>query len=109
MNFTLKIWRQKSRDHQGSFASYAVTDIPPDASILEMLDVLNSDLIRKARSPSRSTTTAEKESAEAAASSSTVARTAPTKAPPHASNGCGISGTARRSPSNPGAQNRFLS
>jgi succinate dehydrogenase iron-sulfur subunit len=51
MNFTLKIWRQKSRDAQGSFASYAVTDIPPDASILETLDVLNADLVRKGEEP----------------------------------------------------------
>lgn len=51
MNFTLKIWRQKSREAEGGFKTYAVKDIPPDASFLELLDVLNADLIRKGEEP----------------------------------------------------------
>jgi succinate dehydrogenase / fumarate reductase, iron-sulfur subunit len=51
MNFTLKIWRQKHRDAEGSFKTYTVRDISPDASLLEMLDVLNADLVRKGEEP----------------------------------------------------------
>lgn len=51
MNFRLKIWRQKSRDDNGMFVEYAVQGIPPDASFLEMLDVLNSDLVKKGEDP----------------------------------------------------------
>lgn len=51
MNFTLRIWRQKNRDAEGGFVPYAVKDVSPDASILEMLDVLNADLVRKGEEP----------------------------------------------------------
>ena len=47
MNFTLKIWRQKNRNDKGKLVTYAVSNIPPDASFLEVLDVLNNDLVRK--------------------------------------------------------------
>jgi succinate dehydrogenase / fumarate reductase iron-sulfur subunit len=51
MNFTLKVWRQKDRNSKGGFVSYTAKDIPPDASILEMLDVVNNDLIMKGEEP----------------------------------------------------------
>jgi len=51
MNFTLKIWRQKNRNDEGRFVEYTVKDISPDASLLEMLDVLNNDLVRKGEDP----------------------------------------------------------
>lgn len=51
MNFTLKIWRQKNRSDQGKFVTYQVNDISPDASILEMLDVLNTNLVKKGEEP----------------------------------------------------------
>jgi succinate dehydrogenase / fumarate reductase, iron-sulfur subunit len=51
MNFTLKVWRQKSRDDKGGFETYTVTEIPPDASFLEMLDVVNEQLIKGGREP----------------------------------------------------------
>jgi succinate dehydrogenase / fumarate reductase iron-sulfur subunit len=51
MNFTLKVWRQKDRNSEGGFVSYTAKDIPPDASILEMLDVVNNDLIMKGEEP----------------------------------------------------------
>lgn len=51
MNFTLKIWRQKNRDSEGRLVTYTVRDIPPDASFLEMLDVLNQDLVTKGEEP----------------------------------------------------------
>jgi succinate dehydrogenase / fumarate reductase iron-sulfur subunit len=51
MNFTLKVWRQKNRDDKGRFATYRVSDISPDASFLEMLDILNADLVKEAEEP----------------------------------------------------------
>jgi succinate dehydrogenase / fumarate reductase iron-sulfur subunit len=51
MNFTLEVWRQKSRSDKGQFVTYAVRDIPAEASILEMLDVLNQELVKKGEDP----------------------------------------------------------
>jgi succinate dehydrogenase / fumarate reductase iron-sulfur subunit len=51
MNLTLKIWRQKNAQDQGSFATYAVRDISPDMSFLEMMDVLNEQLIAQGVEP----------------------------------------------------------
>ena len=51
MNFTLKIWRQRNRTEVGKLVTYAVRDISPDASFLEMLDVLNNDLVVKGEEP----------------------------------------------------------
>jgi succinate dehydrogenase / fumarate reductase iron-sulfur subunit len=51
MNFTLKVWRQKSRGDKGGFETYTARDIPPDASFLEMLDVVNEQLIKSGREP----------------------------------------------------------
>jgi succinate dehydrogenase / fumarate reductase iron-sulfur subunit len=51
MNFTLKIWRQKNREDQGRFEVYSVSNISPDMSFLEMLDVLNESLILKGEDP----------------------------------------------------------
>jgi succinate dehydrogenase / fumarate reductase, iron-sulfur subunit len=51
MNFTLEVWRQKSRTDQGKFVSYTISDIPPEASILEMLDILNQTLAKKGEDP----------------------------------------------------------
>ncbi len=45
MNLTLKIWRQVSPVTKGKMVSYHVTDVSPDMSFLEMLDVLNEKLI----------------------------------------------------------------
>jgi succinate dehydrogenase / fumarate reductase iron-sulfur subunit len=47
MNFTLKVWRQKNQNDTGRFVTYKVENIFPDASFLEMLDVLNQDLVSK--------------------------------------------------------------
>jgi succinate dehydrogenase / fumarate reductase iron-sulfur subunit len=50
MNLSLKIWRQgKSGD--GAFREYPVSDVSPDMSFLEMLDVLNESLERKGEEP----------------------------------------------------------
>ena len=51
MNLTLKIWRQKNRQAKGGFEAYQVSDIVPEMSFLEMLDVLNEDLIAKGQEP----------------------------------------------------------
>jgi succinate dehydrogenase / fumarate reductase iron-sulfur subunit len=44
MNLTLKIWRQKNAKDKGKIVDYKVTDVSPDMSFLEMLDVLNEQL-----------------------------------------------------------------
>lgn len=44
MNLTLKIWRQKNAQDKGRIVDYKVTDVSPDMSFLEMLDVLNEQL-----------------------------------------------------------------
>ena len=51
MNLTLHVWRQKSRDAEGAFKTYEAKDISPDASFLEMLDVVNESLIEKGEEP----------------------------------------------------------
>ncbi|WP_120199904.1 succinate dehydrogenase/fumarate reductase iron-sulfur subunit [Ichthyenterobacterium magnum] len=51
MNLTLKIWRQKNASDKGKMVDYKVSDISPDMSFLEMLDVLNEQLVNKDESP----------------------------------------------------------
>lgn len=51
MNFTLQIWRQSNARAQGRMVRYEVTDISPDISFLDMLDVLNERLIEKGEDP----------------------------------------------------------
>lgn len=51
MNLKLKIWRQKNANDKGAFESYNVSDVSPDMSFLEMLDVLNEDLSREGKDP----------------------------------------------------------
>ena len=63
MNFTLKVWRQQNAKAKGHFETYKVSNISPDTSFLEMLDILNDQLIREdfvprdARYPQRSADT----------------------------------------------------
>jgi succinate dehydrogenase / fumarate reductase iron-sulfur subunit len=45
VNLTLKVWRQVSAAQKGKMVTYHVTDVSPDMSFLEMLDVLNEKLI----------------------------------------------------------------
>jgi succinate dehydrogenase / fumarate reductase iron-sulfur subunit len=47
MTFTLKVWRQSSRNSEGRFARYSLPGVTPDMSILEVLDLLNLELVRK--------------------------------------------------------------
>jgi succinate dehydrogenase / fumarate reductase iron-sulfur subunit len=51
MDFTLKIWRQENASAKGRFESHKVTEISPDCSFLEMLDILNQQLIDKFEKP----------------------------------------------------------
>ena len=44
MKFSLQIWRQKSSSAEGQFVRYHISDITPDTSFLEMLDLLNAQL-----------------------------------------------------------------
>ncbi len=44
MNFTLKVWRQRSRDEKGGFVEYRAEGIEADMSFLEMLDSVNRRL-----------------------------------------------------------------
>lgn len=44
MDFRLKVWRQNGPDDQGRLVTYEATNIPPDASFLELLDVVNAGL-----------------------------------------------------------------
>jgi len=51
MNLTLHIWRQKNSEDKGGFKPYKVSDISPDMSFLEMIDVLNEELTHKGEDP----------------------------------------------------------
>ncbi len=51
MNLKLKIWRQKNAKDKGRFETYNVSNISPDSSFLEMLDILNNDLIHEGKEP----------------------------------------------------------
>jgi succinate dehydrogenase / fumarate reductase iron-sulfur subunit len=51
MKITLKIWRQKDRNSKGEFKTYEHSHVSPDMSFLEMLDVLNTELIKKNEEP----------------------------------------------------------
>lgn len=51
MNFKLKVWRQKNADNGGKLVSYEARDIPPAASFLEMLDVVNESLTMSGEEP----------------------------------------------------------
>ena len=51
MNLTLKIWRQKNATAKGQMVDYQISDVSPDMSFLEMLDVLNIELIEKGEEP----------------------------------------------------------
>ena len=47
MNLTLHVWRQPSSASDGKFVTYQAENISPDASFLEMLDVVNETLIER--------------------------------------------------------------
>ena len=51
MNLTLRVWRQGSPSAAGRLVDYKATDISPDMSFLEMLDVVNEGLIKAGQDP----------------------------------------------------------
>jgi succinate dehydrogenase / fumarate reductase, iron-sulfur subunit len=51
MNFKLKVWRQKDRQTRGKLVDYDARDIPAQASLLEMLDIVNERLVLRGEPP----------------------------------------------------------
>lgn len=51
LNLTLKVWRQKNSKAKGQMETYQVSDISPDSSFLEMMDILNEKLINEGNDP----------------------------------------------------------
>ena len=51
MNFTLKVWRQANTKSTGRLETYPATDIPSDASFLEMIDIVNGHLEEEGKEP----------------------------------------------------------
>ena len=51
MNLKLKVWRQQNSNSKGKMVTYNISDISPDMSFLEMMDVLNNELIGKDQDP----------------------------------------------------------
>ena len=51
MTLNLRIWRQAGPDAPGRLVDYKATDISPEMSFLEMLDVVNEQLIRRGEEP----------------------------------------------------------
>jgi succinate dehydrogenase / fumarate reductase iron-sulfur subunit len=51
MNITLKVWRQAGAKAAGALVEYKATDVSPDMSFLEMLDVVNEGLIGRGEVP----------------------------------------------------------
>jgi len=47
MNLTLQIWRQNGPQDAGRTVTYPVSNVSPDMSFLEMIDVLNEQLINQ--------------------------------------------------------------
>ncbi len=47
----LKVWRQTSREASGRFETYRASDVSPDMSFLEMLDVVNEQLAGSGKRP----------------------------------------------------------
>ena len=51
LNFTLRVWRQPNGTSPGTFVEYPAKNISPDASFLEMLDLVNDELIKAGEAP----------------------------------------------------------
>ncbi|HSD30837.1 MAG TPA: succinate dehydrogenase/fumarate reductase iron-sulfur subunit [Gemmatimonadales bacterium] len=51
MRLVLHVWRQAGPETPGKFVRYEATDVSPDMSFLEMLDVLNETLVARKEEP----------------------------------------------------------
>ena len=48
-NLTLKVWRQSGPDGEGRFETHQIPEISDEASLLELIDILNERLIEEGR------------------------------------------------------------
>ena len=51
ISVTLRVWRQAGPGQPGAFVEYKASDLNPNMSLLEMLDVVNDDLERRGEEP----------------------------------------------------------
>jgi succinate dehydrogenase iron-sulfur subunit len=51
MTLKLSVWRQQNRNAPGKMVEYTVKNVSPEMSLLEVLDILNEDLVRKGEDP----------------------------------------------------------
>ena len=51
MNIILKVWRQKNAKAKGQFIKYPLEDVSTEMSFLEMMDALNTKLIKQGDEP----------------------------------------------------------
>ena len=51
MNIKLKIWRQEKAQTKGRFEKYEMNDVSPEMSFPEMIDALNTRLIKEGKEP----------------------------------------------------------
>ena len=51
MTLKLRVWRQANSAQAGRMVEYLATEISPDMSFLEMLDIVNEGLIKKGEEP----------------------------------------------------------
>lgn len=51
MKVKLRVWRQKNTASEGRFEEYEASDLNPNMSFLEMLDVVNEDLTQADKDP----------------------------------------------------------
>jgi len=49
MNLTIKAWRQKNAQARGNFETVKLSNISPDMSFLEMLDIMNEQLMKEGK------------------------------------------------------------
>lgn len=51
MRIRLRIWRQENKAKEGRLVDYALQEVSPDMSFLEMLDTLNDQLLQQKERP----------------------------------------------------------
>src|SRR4051812_13551728 len=51
MNFKLKVWRQENAKARGKLVPYEATNVSPNTSLLEMLDIVNERLLLRGEEP----------------------------------------------------------
>ena len=51
MKLTLKIWRQENNNSKGYLEKHDLSEVTPDMSFLEMLDMLNNILVKENKEP----------------------------------------------------------